>query len=167
MLPDRFDPHGRPIDRTAPSQRGWTERRGDFQYRSPRPGGTQVRGAWGVAGTDPEQVERMMHSVSGVLAGGMPRGMGGWLGLAGKLLGDAMTPGALGHDEEEGRDNGEGGSRGRGGRNVVAYGGGSDVSRDERGKGRRRLDDHGYDDEREAEEEEPRRRRRRRRREVE
>lgn len=166
MLPDRFDPYGRPIDASSSRQhRGWTERRGDFEYRSPRPGGTQVRGTWGVAGTDPEQVERMMHSVSGVLAGDMPRGMGGWLGLAGKLLGGVMAPGAMEHDDEDRPDNGEGSSRGRGERNVVAYGGGSDVSRDERGKGRRRFDDYGYGDEAE-EEEEPRRRRRRRRREL-
>lgn len=173
VLPDRFDPYGRPIDGSSTSRqqqpRGWTQRRGDFEYRSPRPGGTQVRGTWGVAGTDPEQVERMMQNVSGVLAGDMPRGMAGWLGLAGKLLGGVMAPEGLDHDEvEEGRGNGEGSSRARGGeRGVIAYGGGgSDVSRDERGKGRRRVDERGYYEE-EAEEEAPRRQRRRRRRELE
>lgn len=166
MLPDRFDPHGRPINGLGSrQQRGWTERHGDFEYRNPRPGGTQVRGTWGVAGTDPEQVERMMQNVSGVLAGDMPRGVTGWLGLAGKLLGGVMAPEEMGHEEEEGRDHGEGPSRGRGERNIIAYGGGSDASRDERGKGRRRVDDHGYYEE--EEEEAPRRRRRRRRRELE
>lgn len=173
VLPDRFDPYGQPIDGSSSrQQRGWTQRRGDFEYRSPRPGGTQVRGTWGVAGTDPEQVERMMQNVSGVLAGDMPRGVAGWLGLAGKLLGGVMAPEGLGGHgvEEEGRDNGEGSSSRapRGGeRGIIAYGGGgSDVSRDERGKGRRRVDDQGYYEE-EAEEEAPRRRRRRRRRELE
>ncbi|KAJ4396451.1 hypothetical protein N0V93_000670 [Gnomoniopsis smithogilvyi] len=166
VLPDRFDPHGRPINGLGSrQQRGWTERHGDFEYRNPRPGGTQVRGTWGVAGTDPEQVERMMQNVSGVLAGDMPRGVTGWLGLAGKLLGGVMAPEEMGHEEEEGRDHGEGPSRGRGERNIIAYGGGSDASRDERGKGRRRVDDHGYYEE--EEEEAPRRRRRRRRRELE
>lgn len=113
-----------------------------------------------------------MQNVSGVLAGDMPRGVAGWLGLAGKLLGGVMAPeeeGLGGHDVEEGRDNGQGSSRApRGGeRGIIAYGGGgSDVSRDERGKGRRRVDDQGYYEE-EAEEEAPRRRRRRRRRELE
>lgn len=107
-----------------------------------------------------------MQNVSGVLAGDMPRGVTGWLGLAGKLLGGVMAPEGIEHDEEEERrDNGEGSSRGKGERKIVAYGGGSDVSRDERGKGRRRVDDHGYYEE-EEEEEAPRRRRRRRRREL-
>lgn len=178
VLPDRFDTQGRPLGAGGPSRRsrGWTERRGDFEYRSPRPGGTQVRGMYGVAGTDPEHVERMMRDVSGVLAGEMPKGMGGWLGLAGKLLGGVVAPGALGGEEEEegedGHRGGEGSSRygrsARDERDVVGYGGGgSEISRDERGKGRRRLDDHGYNDEDgEEEKDETRRRRRRRRREV-
>lgn len=171
VLPDRFDSYGRPVGRQQ-QREGWTERRGDFEYRSPRPGGTLVRGAWGVAGTDPAQVERMVQDVSGLLAGdGVPKGMGGWLGLAGKLLGSVMAPGIAGSHEHDDGDNGEGRSRGGGGRrdklNVVAYGGaGSDVSRDERGKGKRRIDDHGYNDGEEDEilDEEPRRRRRRRKR---
>lgn len=180
VLPDRFDNSGRPVDGVgsvpSSSRRGrWTERRGDFEYRSPRPRGTQVQGTWGVAGTDPEQVERMMQNVTGLLAGeGVPRGMGGWLGLAGKLLGGVMAPGNgdAGSDEHNADDgglrgNGEGLSRrGRERKDVIAYGGGSDVSRDERGKGIRRGDDHGYNDEDDDEHEQPSRRRRRKRREV-
>lgn len=179
VLPDRFDSQGRPLG-AGPSRRsdGWTERRGDFEYRSPRLGGTQMRGTFGVAGTDPEHVERMMRDVSGVLAGEMPRGMGGWLGLAGRLLGGVIAPGAVGADEEE--DDGEDGYRRGGGsssrsgrgareeRGVIGYGGGSsEVSRDERGKGRRMVDDHGYNDEDDEEQREgARSRRRRKRREV-
>lgn len=177
VLPDRFDSQGQPLD-GYPRRRGdggWTERHGDFAYRSPRPGGAQVRGSWGVAGTDPEHVERMMRDVSGVLAGEMPRGMGGWLGLAGRLLGGVVAPGALAGDEGEGderdrrrRGPGGGGGNARGAREemgVIGYGdGGSENSRDERGKGRRRIDDHGYDDEENYDEdrEDVRRRRRRR-----
>lgn len=176
VLPDRFDSHGRPVDGSGPRQRGgWTERRGDFAYRSPRPGGAQIRGTWGVAGTDPEHVERMVRDMSGMLAGEMPRGMGGWLGLAGRLLGGVMAPGAIGQAEEGATEEEEGrhrdGDYARGGRgdrrDVIGYGGGSEVSRDERGKGRRRIDDHEYNDEEDDEERhEMRRRRRRRRREV-
>lgn len=180
VLPDRFDSQGHPVDGSGPSRHqrdGLTERRGDFAYRSPRPGGTQIRGTWGIAGTDPEHVERMVQDISGMLAGEMPRGMGGWLGLAGRLLGGVMAPGALGQaeaekeEEEEGQGRRDGGYA-RGGRredrrDVIGYGGGSEVSRDERGKGRRRIDDHGYNDEEDGEERnEMRRRRRRRRREV-
>lgn len=183
VLPDRFDGSGRPIDPNAPSSSrsarvrgGWTERHGDFEYRSPRPGGTQARGMWSVGGTDPDQVERMMQDVTGIIGDGPPKGVSGWIGLAGRLLGSGIL-GAQGlpgpHDEEH--DNGEpdngGGRRGGGGRSrdvdKVGYGGsGSEISRDERGKGRRRVNDH--DDTDDVDEDDGmRRRRRRKRREVE
>lgn len=187
VLPDRFDNQGRPINSGSASRSGdggrWTERRGDFVYRSPRPGGTQVRGAWGVAGTDPEQVERVVRDMSGVLAGEMPKGMGGWLGLAGRLLGGVMAHGAtegVDDGEDEDRDRRRGGTgyghaRGdrRQERGAIGYGDeSSEISRDERGKGRRRSADHGYFDEGDEglydeEREEARRRRRRRRRREE
>ncbi|KAI3396907.1 hypothetical protein diail_11520 [Diaporthe ilicicola] len=183
VLPDRFDTSGRPIDPNAPSSSrsarvrgGWTERRGDFEYRSPRPGGTQARGMWSVGGTDADQVERMMQDVTGIIGDGPPKGVGGWLGLAGRLLGSGILgahglPGS--HDEEH--DSVEDDyRRGGGGRSrdvgKVGYGGsGSEISRDERGKGRRRADDHEYNDPDDVDEDggTRRRRRRRRRRDVE
>ncbi|PSR98948.1 hypothetical protein BD289DRAFT_64493 [Coniella lustricola] len=206
VLPDRFDTHGQPIDGSVPMgssssrHRGWTQRQGEFEYRSPRPGGSQVRGSWGVAGSDPEHVERVMREVTGALSGDIPRGVGGWLGLASKLLGGAMGGHASLHDEERQADEGSSGDGGNGSwrrhdtgkeqnsrrgwsnkeehddddridRGASGYGGGgSDMSRDERGKGRRRTDDHGYDNNNEDENglagNGARRRRRRRRRDM-
>lgn len=101
-----------------------------------------------------------------MLAGeGAPRGMGGWLGLAGRLLGGALAGGGA-TTEDEGRGSSRGGDA------TVGYGGSSsEVSRDGRGKGRRSIDDHGYNDvgADEGDDEvrnDMRRRRRRRRREV-
>jgi hypothetical protein len=181
VLPDRFDTSGRPIDPNAPSSSRsararprWTERHGDFEYRSPRPGGMQARGMWSVGGTDPDQVERMMQDVTGIIGDGPPKGVTGWIGLAGRLLGSGILgahslPGA--HDDEHDHGDDDNGRRAGGGRSrdvgKVGYGGsGSEISRDERGKGRRRIDDH--DDRDEVDEDEGmRRRRRRKRREVE
>ncbi|KAK7721869.1 hypothetical protein SLS63_009394 [Diaporthe eres] len=183
VLPDRFDGSGRPIDPNAPSSSrsarvrgGWTERRGDFEYRSPRPGGTQARGMWSVGGTDPDQVERMMQDVTGIIGDGPPKGVSGWIGLAGRLLGSGILgahglPGPHDDEHDNGEDDNGGGRRGGGGRSrdvdKVGYGGsGSEISRDERGKGRRRVDDH--DDPDDVDEDDGmRRRRRRKRREVE
>ena len=182
VLPDRFDTSGRPIDPNAPSssrsarvRAGWTERHGDFEYRSPRPGGTQARGMWSVGGTDPDQVERMMQDVTGIIGDGPPKGVTGWIGLAGRLLGSGILgahglPGA--HDDEHDHDEDDNGRRGGGGRGrdvgKVGYGGnGSEVSRDERGKGRRRIDDHDDPDEVDEDDGMRRRRRRRKKREAE
>lgn len=186
VLPDRFDTTGRPIDPNAPSSSknarargGWTERHGDFEYRSPRPGGTQARGMWSVGGTDPDQVERMMQDVTGIIGDGPPKGVGGWLGLAGRLIGSGILgahglPGSHDDEHDSGEDNNGGGRRGGGGKSrdvgKVGYGGsGSEISRDERGKGRRRVDDHEYNDPDDVDEDDgmSRRRRRRKRREVE
>lgn len=142
-----------------------------------------MRGTWGVTGTDPDQVEKMVRDVTGLLAGeGAPRGIGGWLGLAGRLLGGALAGTAAGaadggHQEgEEQEDQRRGGSVERSVRgsepNRIGYGGsGSEVSRDGRGKGRRSIDDQGYHDDGSVNDEDDirndmRRRRRRRRRDV-
>lgn len=185
VLPDRFDTSGRPIDPNAPSSSrnarvrgGWTERHGDFEYRSPRPGGTQARGMWSVGGTDPDQVERMMQDVTGIIGDGPPKGVSGWIGLAGRLLGSGILgahgglPGAHDEQHDHDEDSDGGGRRGGGGRSrdvgKVGYGGsGSEISRDERGKGRRRIDDHDDPDEVDEDDGMRRRRRRRKRREVE
>lgn len=129
---------------------------------------------WSVGGTDPDQVERMMQDVTGIIGDGPPKGVTGWIGLAGRLLGSGIL-GAHGlpgvHDDEHDHDENNNGRRGGGGRSrdvgKVGYGGsGSEISRDERGKGRRRIDDH--DDPDEVDEDDGmRRRRRRKRREVE
>lgn len=194
LLPDRFDAQGRLVagprerqsslpSRSRRGDKGWTERKGDFEYRSPKPGGAQARGAWSVGGTDPDQVERLMRDVTDLIGDGPPKGVGGWLGLAGRLLGSGLLgsgglPG-LGDDASEvdddvddrrgGSGNGIGNGTGARGVGRIGYGGpSSEISRDERGKGRRRPDDHEYNDDVDYDDEEggTRRRRRRRRREV-
>lgn len=169
QLPDRLGPQGRD------GGGGWTERKGEFEYRSPKPGGAQARGAWGVGGTDPDQVDRLMRDVTDLIGDGPPKGVGGWLGFAGRLLGSGVLGGhGLGGGAEGGEDEGgrrRGGGGGGGGRDVgrVGYGGeSSEISRDERGKGRRRVDDLEYNDDADYDDEDggTRRRRRRRRREV-
>lgn len=179
VLPDRFDDEGRLLNGRRRSGGGsgggdgqWTQRKGDFEYRSPKPGGTQVKGTWGVAGTDPEQVERMVRDVSGLLAGaGEGRGgMGGWLGLAGRLLGGALAGAGAGAEDERGESSSRGRDGGSDERRVIGYGGrDSEVSRDARGKGRRGKGDEYDDDDDDLPDEDDggmRRRRRRRRRDV-
>lgn len=80
-LPDRFDSHGRPLDQ--PSR--LASRRGEFEYRSKRPDGWQMKGQWGVAGSDGEAVERTARQIQGLL-----EGKGGWLGVLGGLLGATL-----------------------------------------------------------------------------
>ncbi|KAK3680624.1 hypothetical protein B0T22DRAFT_415910, partial [Podospora appendiculata] len=84
-LPDRFDAQGRPIDRERPR---WHARHGNFEYHRTNPfrarsedGGFNMRGQWGVAGTDPEAVERIVRNVTGVL-----EGRESWMGLLSGLL---------------------------------------------------------------------------------
>ncbi|SPQ20898.1 52c4614b-276f-4d64-a7be-c08f166d872e [Thermothielavioides terrestris] len=93
MLPDRFDSHGRPLGGSAAaSSRGprLHSRRGDFEYRNPRgAGGLNMRGSWGVAGTDAEAVERIVQNVTGVL-----EGRGSWMGLLGGFLNGSLLQGA-------------------------------------------------------------------------
>lgn len=106
MLPDRFDAQGRPLDGSAStplSSRGgpqWHSRRGDFEYRSPRgASGTNMRGEWGIAGTDAEAVERIVKNVTGVL-----EGRGSWMGLiSGILSGSLLQGGGGGGNDGEGQ----------------------------------------------------------------
>lgn len=92
VLPDRFDAQGRPLDGRSRSvvPGRLHSRRGEFEYRPPRPGGggLNVRGQWGVAGTDERQVERIVRKVTGVVEG--RESVLGLLGglLSGKLLED-------------------------------------------------------------------------------
>ncbi|KAK4121333.1 hypothetical protein N657DRAFT_682980 [Parathielavia appendiculata] len=117
MLPDRFDAQGRPLDdgsepSSSYSSRGWHSRRGDFEYRSPRgstdKGGLNMRGEWGVAGTDAEVVERVVQRVTGVL-----EGRGSWWGLIGGIL-----SGSLLHSGSATADEGGGGGEGQGTRRI-------------------------------------------------
>ncbi len=112
VLPDRFDAQGRPLDprgRPVGGRAGdsrWHTRNGDFEYRSPRGrDGWNVRGQWGIGGTDPEAVERMVRGVTGAIQGGQ----GGWAGLLGGLLSGLQQPPDA-HDqrrvEEDGQDDG-------------------------------------------------------------
>lgn len=109
VLPDRFDAQGRPLDGrsrsvVAPGGR-LHSRRGEFEYRPPRPGGggLNVRGQWGVAGTDERQVERIVRKVTGVVEG--RESVLGLLGglLSGKLLEDSDSSG----EGDEGRTKGK------------------------------------------------------------
>lgn len=82
ILPDRFDRRGEPLDGRTTRNRGWKSRRGDFEYRPRNRGDMNVKGAWQVAGTDGESVDRLVRGVTGVL-----EGKHGWLGLLGEVLG--------------------------------------------------------------------------------
>lgn len=171
QLPDRFDSQGRPVDRSSRPRNGWSERKGDFEYRNPKPGGAQARGAWSVGGTDPDQVGRLVRDVTELIGDGPPKGVGGWLGFAGRLLGSGMLGGGGMEGSEDGGDGDGDDGRRRGGKDVrrVGYGGvSSEISRDERGKGRRRADDHEYNDDVDYDDQDggTRRRRRRRRRDA-
>lgn len=76
-LPDRFDSRGQPLSgsgasssRPGRSRSGFTSRRGDFEYRNPkRDDGWNIRGQWGVAGTDDSDVERIANGMKGALDG--------------------------------------------------------------------------------------------------
>lgn len=116
VLPDRFDSQGQPLDRAGRSTRPQVHtQRGEFEYRSPRgPDGLQMQGQWGVAGTDPEAVERIVRNVTGVL-----EGRGSWLGLLSSVLGGGLLQGiggqgAIDEGEEGGRRRETRKRRGRG-----------------------------------------------------
>ena len=105
MLPDRFDAQGRPLDGPASSRSSSHRRGGEFEYRSPRGAeGTNVRGAWGVAGTDAETVERIVRDVTGVL-----EGRGSWMGLIGGILSGSLLKGPAGGSSSNGGGDGGGG----------------------------------------------------------
>jgi hypothetical protein len=118
VLPDRFDASGRPLDprdRASVAGGGPSSgrmlphvRRGDFVYRSPRgASGWNVRGQWGVAGTDPEAVERIVRNVTGAI----DHGRSGWLGLLGGLLSGSASgrQGRITEGADRGRDEDDGG----------------------------------------------------------
>lgn len=89
-VPDRFDAQGRPLDESGRRVPWWTSRSGSFQYQPRHPGDWNVRGGWGIGGTDPEVVERLVHDVTGVL-----EGRGSWLGM----LRDVFAAPGHGHQE--------------------------------------------------------------------
>lgn len=91
VLPDRFDPAGRPIDPNSPQR--LHSRRGDFEYRSRDGNGMQVQGAWGVHGTDPEMVNRMAQGFGDLL-----QGRHGWMGILGNVLTSLPGPSGAGHE---------------------------------------------------------------------
>ncbi|KAJ9157169.1 hypothetical protein NKR19_g3807 [Coniochaeta hoffmannii] len=96
LLPDRFDSQGRPLAR-PPINRMYS-RQGDFVYRSPRGReGWNVKGRWGVAGTDDRQVERIVEKVTNVI-----EGRGSVLGLLGGILSGSLLESG-GETEDEGR----------------------------------------------------------------
>lgn len=96
MLPDRFDEAGRPLAGSgADPLRRWSSRRGAFEYRprDPHDHGWNVRGAWGVGGTDAEVVNQISRSIGDVL-----EGRKSWMSLVGTVL-----KGALPGMEDRGR----------------------------------------------------------------
>ena len=110
MLPDRFDAQGRPLDGSS-LPRGsprWHSRRGDFEYRNPRGAdGFNMRGEWGIAGTDAEVVERVVQNVTDVL-----EGRRSWMGLIGGLLSESLLRGP-GEDDDDGDERKDGRRRRR------------------------------------------------------
>lgn len=82
VLPDRFDKDGRPLNERSTRKRGWTSRKGDFEYKPKRRDDWDIKGAWQVAGTDGEAVDQIVRGVTGAL-----EGKGGWLGILGNVLG--------------------------------------------------------------------------------
>jgi hypothetical protein len=95
-LPDRFDKHGKPLDERSTRSRGWTSRKGDFEYKPKHRDDLDIKGAWQVAGTDGEAVEKIVRGVTGAL-----EGKGGWLGILGTVLGGLQQP-----DQREAIDDG-------------------------------------------------------------
>jgi hypothetical protein len=87
VLPDRFDKHGKPLNGRSAKDRGWTSRRGDFEYKPKRRDDWDIKGAWQVAGTDGEAVEQIVRGVTGAL-----EGKSGWLGILGNVLGGLQQP---------------------------------------------------------------------------
>lgn len=150
MLPDRFDAEGRPLDGSSPVRgRGpaWHSRRGDFEYRSPRgANGVNMRGEWGVSGTDAEVVERIVRNVTGVL-----EGRGSWLGLVSGILSGNLLNGGEEDDKDGTREKRERPSHRERGR-IHDRERERDRSRDGRSESRHRRrkthhdDEHDYDD---------------------
>jgi hypothetical protein len=93
VLPDRFDAQGHPLDSSGRIIPQWTSRHGQFERRPRHPGDWDIRGLWGVGGTDHEAVERIVQDVEGVLSG-----QGGWMGLLRDVVGGVR---ALSHEGRE------------------------------------------------------------------
>lgn len=87
VLPDRFDRHGRPLDKRSAKNRDWTHRQGDFEYKPKHKDDWDIKGAWQVAGTDGQAVDQIVRGVTGAL-----EGKSGWLGLLGTVLGGLAEP---------------------------------------------------------------------------
>lgn len=102
VLPDRFDKHGKPLDRRSRS-RDWTSRSGEFERKPKHKDDWDIKGAWQVGGTDNEAVEQIVRGVTGAL-----EGKGGWLGILGNVLGGLHQP-----EEREAIDDGHGRRRRR------------------------------------------------------
>lgn len=67
VLPDRFDSHGRPLDKRS-SGRTWAARHGEFEYKDPQKNnGWHVQGQWGIAGTDADRVQHLAEGVREIL----------------------------------------------------------------------------------------------------
>ena len=96
-LPDRFDSHGRLLDRDSVSHRRWISRRGDFEYKPKRDGDWNVKGAWQVGGTDQEMIEKIVRNVTGVLEGRQ-----NWLGMLGNVLEELQDGGRRRAIEDDG-----------------------------------------------------------------
>lgn len=104
-LPDRFDSHGRPLDRRAASSDRWTSRSGAFRRQPQRPGDWDVRGAWHVGGTNDEAVQRLATGMTDALDG-----RGSWMNVIGQVIGGAgLTEG----QNNAGGSSGVGGSQAR------------------------------------------------------
>lgn len=88
VLPDRFDSHGRPLDGSSSSRRSrFVTRSGEFHRPAQRPGDMEVHGGWQLGGTDPEQIERLVRTVTGVL-----EGRKSWVSVIGEVLGGDVLP---------------------------------------------------------------------------
>lgn len=103
MLPDRFDPQGRPLGSTGALR--W--RQGAFETR-PRDGsGWHSSGAWAVGGTDDDAVQKIASDIEGMISG-----QGSWKNLLKDVIGVVQEVQHGGQsrrieerDEEEGHHN--------------------------------------------------------------
>lgn len=87
ILPDRFDRNGRRIDGESPTIGGWTSRSGSFVRQPQHRGDWNIRGAWHVASTDGEMVERLVRDMTGAL-----EGRKSWMSVLGTVIGGIMAP---------------------------------------------------------------------------
>lgn len=87
ILPDRFDRNGRRIDSQSTSQGRWTSRSGNFERLPQHRGDLSFRGAWQVASTDGDMVERFVRDMTGAL-----EGRKSWLSVLGNVIGGIVAP---------------------------------------------------------------------------